>query len=119
MPKSSTGAPAKSAPARKRPTRVLQLGPWLTRLGKKPVEVAKKVGIGESYMSTLISGKKKGTPSLLVDISEALGLTVNDLYRMPPSTEMMETVEAMTPAQMAALAQALEKINGRKTQQKP
>jgi hypothetical protein len=102
------------AKQRKRPTRLLHLGPWLTRLGRKPVELAKAVDIGEPYVSSLISGKRKGTPSLLLDISEWLGISVNDLYRPPPSAEAMKAVEGLTTAEAAVLARALETLQGRK-----
>lgn len=96
---------------RKRPTRKLHLGPWLVRLGRKPVDVAKKIKIGESYMSHLISGKKKGTPTVLVEISEEIGITVNDLFVPPPPPEVTQAVEAMKPSELAALARALDKIS--------
>jgi transcriptional regulator with XRE-family HTH domain len=84
-------------------------------LGKKPVDLARNVHIGESYVSSLVSGKKKGTPTLLLEISEWLGITVNDLYRRPPSRDAVASVEEMTPAQIASLAQALENLERRKS----
>lgn len=102
-------------PPKKTP-RKLQLGPWLRRLGRKQVDVAKAAGVGESYISSLIKGDKIGpTPEVLLDISEYLEITVNDLYTLPPSPESFKAIQAIAPAQQALLAQALEKLAPRKS----
>lgn len=102
----------------KRPVRkvkTLYLGPWLARLGRKPSEIAKAVGIGESYLSLLISGDKKNPSSALVlAISEELGITVNDLYRRPPDVDVTEAVTQLRPDQLAVLSDLLDQVKPRK-----
>jgi transcriptional regulator with XRE-family HTH domain len=99
--------------APKRP-RTFHLGEWLARLGRKPVELAKAVGVGESYISLLISGQKDN-PSirLLLDISEFLGLTINDLYRRPPPREASNALGHLSPAQLATLGTLLDEMKNR------
>jgi hypothetical protein len=70
--------------------------------------------VGESYISLLISGQKKNpSGGLLLDISEFLGLTVNDLFQPPPPPEASNAVEHMNPAQLAALGTLLNEIKTR------
>lgn len=86
------------------PTRKLFLGQWLRRLGLRQVDVAKGSGIGESYLSLLISDpNKKPTPDVLLALSDELGVPVNALYRMPPPWTEIEAKVQLTPAQIARL----------------
>lgn len=97
-------------PARLRP---LHIGLWISRLGRKPSEIAKAVGIGESYMSLLISGEKNNpSAALLLSISEELGITINDLYRRPPEREVTDQISQLRPDQIAALGDLLDTIKG-------
>lgn len=99
--------PRQNRPAR--PPRQLQLGPWLDRLGRKQVEAAKAAGVTAGYISDLVSGKKPNpSPGVLLDISEWLGLTVNDLYVMPPPENAVAAAGQMPPSQMAALGRLLQ-----------
>ncbi len=97
--------------------RKLYIGEWLSRLGRKPVELAKHLDVTEPYVSELISGKKDN-PShiLLLDVSEWLGLTVNDLYRPPPDRLAVEAAQRLEPAQLAVLGRLLDDLKrpGRK-----
>ena len=89
----------------------LHLGPWLARDGRKPVELAKALGVTDSYISELISGRKPNPGhALLIDISEWLGITVNDLFRPPPEPGAVEAVERLPLAQQAALARLLDEM---------
>lgn len=91
--------------------RPLHIGPWIVRLGRKPSEVAKKVGIGESYLSLLISGDKKNpSGQLLLAISEELGISVNDLYRHPPASDITARVSELRPDQLAVLGELLDSV---------
>lgn len=95
--------------------RPLFIGPWIIRLGRKPSEIAKAVGVGESYLSLLISGDKKNpSGALLLAISEELGISVNDLYRRPPSQEVTDAVTTLRPDQVAALGELLDSVRGKK-----
>lgn len=71
-------------PARRNADRKLYLGEWIARLGLRPVEVARGVQVAESHLSNIIAHKKNASVALLMDISEFLGVTVNDLHRRPP-----------------------------------
>lgn len=93
------------------PFKKLHLGEWLSRLDRKPREVAEKVGIGEAYMSELISGAKKNpSAQVLLAISEEIGLTVNDLYKVPPSASAIKAAGDLSPSQIAALGQLLDQV---------
>ena len=89
----------------------------MSALGRRPVDVAKAVEIGEPYLSQLISGEKRNPSAvLLFEISEVLGLSVNDLYRPPPAPGTTRALEGLSPGQMAVLGQLLDnmKNQGRK-----
>lgn len=103
------------SPGRPKKVRTLHLGEWLSRLGRKPVELAKAIGVGESYISLLISGQKKNpSGALLLDISEFLGLSVNDLYEPPPPAETGNALKHLNPAQLAVLGTLLDKMKPRR-----
>jgi transcriptional regulator with XRE-family HTH domain len=88
------GMPAKARPQ----FRKLYIGEWIARLNLRAEHIAQQVGIGPSYLSMLISGKK-GNPSglLLLQLSEAMGMTVNDLYKPPPGASQLEAVKGLSP----------------------
>jgi transcriptional regulator with XRE-family HTH domain len=95
--------------------RKLYLGEWLARLDRKPVDLARAVGVTEPYISELISGRKDNpSPLLLLAISEWLGITVNDLYIAPPSASELAAVESvLNPSQMATFGRVLDGIKRR------
>jgi hypothetical protein len=94
--------------------RRLFLGEWLDRLGRKPVDLADAVGVGESYISNLVNHRKKNPSSaLMLDISEFLGIAVNDLYRPPPPRTAIESTRQLDPAQLAILSRLLDDMNKR------
>jgi hypothetical protein len=85
--------------------RPLHLGPWLRRMGLKQIQVARKAGIGKSYMSQLVSGKKDDPSALhVLAISEAMGVTVNALYRLPPTQQQVDQVRKLTPEQIVMMS---------------
>lgn len=89
--------PSKAAPQ-------LHLGLWLARLSREQKEVAEAAGIGKSYMSHLVSGKKKNPASdkvLLISIE--LGVTVNDLYKPPPPRAQMDQLKQYEPTTIHTL----------------
>lgn len=94
--------------------RTLYIGQWASRLQRKPSEIARAVGITESYLSLLISGDKKNpSATLLMDISEVLGISVNDLYRPPPTREVTGAVVQLRPDQLAVLGELLDTMKTR------
>lgn len=98
----SKTAPRPAEPELKK--RTLHLGPWLRRKGLKQIEVANKAGIGKSYMSQLVSGKKDEPSALLMlYISEAMGVTVNALYRPPPTQQQVDRAKGLTPEQIVMI----------------
>lgn len=98
-----------------KPRRPLFLGRWLDVLGVKAVEVAAAVEVTESYLSELIAGTEKVNPSsaLMLEISEYLNVSVNQLYRPPPSREVVEALRAMGPDIAGRLAQERPPGKGR------
>lgn len=104
-----------TCPMARRPGRQfrrLYIGEWIVRLGRQQREIALAVGIGESYMSLLAAGTKKNpSGQLLFDISEILGVAVNDLYRPPPAAAALEAAESLSPQQIATLGRLLDTMN--------
>lgn len=98
-------------PQPKRQFRKLYIGEWLARLGHKPVDAANAIGVTEPYMSELISGRKKNpSHQILFDLSEWLGLSVNDFYRAPPDRSTVEAIESLNPSQLATLGAMLDQL---------
>lgn len=96
---------------RSKTPRRLFLGPWLIRLKRKQSELAAAVGITPTYASELVNDPSKNpSPAVLLDISEFLGLTVNDLYQMPPSSEAVDAAGQLNPAQIATLGRLLDQM---------
>ena len=101
------------------PKQILCLGQWIRRLDLRQVDVARDAHITESYLSTLISNpQKKPTPDVLIALSNAIGITVNDLYRLPPPTTAVEATQKLTPQQLAVLSSLLDTIEKRGTKPK-
>jgi transcriptional regulator with XRE-family HTH domain len=97
-----------------RPSRKLYLGEWIARLGHTQVEVARAADISTSYLSNLIGGRKEDPGALILfDISEFLGITVNDLYRKPPPPDATKAAGELSPAEIAALGSLLSKMGRR------
>lgn len=104
--------PRPRSPNPKRPFRRLYIGEWLARLDKKQVEAATAAGVTPTYINEIVSGKKTNpSHEVLLDLSEWLGLTVNDFYYPPPTREQVDTASKdLTAAEMAALGNLLAKI---------
>lgn len=107
---------AMSSPPKKRKAKApdlsnkpLYIGQWLARLGRRPREVCKGAGVDEGYMSQLISGEKDNpSAEMLRRISEELGISMNDLYKMPPEMDIAPGTHEMRPDQLATLGEILE-----------
>lgn len=94
--------------------RELRLSEWMDRLSIKSVDLAKELGISESYVSDLRSGRLKKQPGvqLLLRISDFMEITVNDLYTRPPPRDAIRGTERLKPADIAALARINEAMKG-------
>jgi len=91
------------AAARKQ-IRKLYLNQWLVRLGKRPVDLAKHLGVGQPYITNLGKGTKSN-PSvpILLEMSEFLGITVNDLFKEPPKARSVEELRGYSPSAVRQL----------------
>lgn len=79
--------------------RPLQIGPWLTRVGKGQRDLAEYCGVSQAYISQLISNSAKA-PSVPVFLKMAafFGLdNPRDLFERPPAGDL-------TGAEWAAIA---------------
>ena len=74
------------------------LGPWLARLKIKKVWLAQQLDTTEGHISNLCSYKKGASLQLMLRISDAIGVPMNDLYRMPPRREEVEALQSFNPA---------------------
>ena len=62
------------------------LGQWMTFFDKGPTELANAANCSAGYISNMAADRKGNINVLfLLPISEALGITVNDLFKPPPT----------------------------------
>lgn len=89
--------------------RTLHLGQWLRALDVKPADIARGIGCSEAYLSNLINGKTEKNPSteFMLDLSEFLGLGINDLFDPPPPAEEVEKLGKLNRGQWAAFLEVL------------
>jgi transcriptional regulator with XRE-family HTH domain len=72
------------------------IGPWLNALGVQPTALATELEINEGYLSQLISRKKRNPSfSLVARIADALGITIDQLRKMPPDQEIIKTIRLL------------------------
>jgi transcriptional regulator with XRE-family HTH domain len=90
---------------RQRPARRLFIGEWIRGLGMKQIDVVRRTGMNEGYLSELCSGRSRKVPGsgLLADIAESLGIPVDYLYRMPPDQDFVERAASLDPNVLARL----------------
>lgn len=76
----------------------LYLGDWLDTLGMPVGEAAEVAKCDQSYISNM-KGKRKANPSalILLRISIALGITVNDFYQKPPTVSETAAFDRLSP----------------------
>jgi len=93
-------------PKRQQTASPLYLGPWLNRLGVKPVELCRGTGLTDAYVSELISGKKNN-PSFnaIRDIADFLGIGIDQLRRPPPPEDAIESVGSLPASVIDRLRQ--------------
>ena len=95
----------------KLPTRTyrpIYLAQWMEALGRRPIDLAKPhTSVTASYISNLCSPARINPSAIvMLEISEALGVTVNDLYQKPPSSGLMDALASYSPAARQALLEA-------------
>ncbi len=84
--------------------RTLHLGAWLALFGVSETKAGEIAGVNQSYIANLIGGRKKNPSALiLLDISDHLGITVNDLYQRPPSRSEMMPAANLSPRAREAI----------------
>lgn len=95
--------------------RPLHVGEWVAQSGRQQEDIADASGIGNAYLSELISGKKKN-PSVHVlrSLAEELGITINDFYRKPPTGAQRERLKNLSPSDAATLSRLLDQAKGLK-----
>jgi transcriptional regulator with XRE-family HTH domain len=85
--------------------RELHLGAWLARLGVKQIRLAEELNITPGYMSEIVSGKKNGADiDLWMDIAHVLGIPLEALFRRPPDSKAVASVEGLSDAVIAKLS---------------
>ena len=78
--------------------RPLYVGEWITLMKKTREEICESADIEKAYLAQLISGEKKNpSAKVVLGISEALGVTVNDLYKKPPNTRTIDSLRGFSP----------------------
>lgn len=86
------------APKPKHPPRQIFLGAWLDLFEVGVTAAAKVGGVTQSYLSNVIANRKTNVNVLiLLQISEMLGITVNDMYQRPPTNEQTAAMAALSP----------------------
>jgi transcriptional regulator with XRE-family HTH domain len=89
----------------------LYLGDWLDTLGLTQADLVRITGMTRAYISELCAGHKNNPSiAMLLDISDSMGISVNDLYRPPPERGVLKGLNGLNAGQVAALGQLLDTI---------
>ena len=73
------------------------LGDWMTLLRVRNKDLVRPAGVTASYISNLRRNARTPTVDVMLAISEALGVSVNDLYRPAPSDQAVATLRDYAP----------------------
>ncbi len=89
----------------------LFLGEWLDRLGLQQKEVAQAAGITPAYLNNLVNPaklKQRKNPriAVMLRISAAIGVSINDLYKRPPTRAEADRLRQFQPSTIDALRAA-------------
>lgn len=69
--------------------------------------MAKAAGIGKSYMSLMVSGKRNNPAAVkLLWISQVLEVTVNELYTPPPTKVELARLRKFQPKTIESLLES-------------
>lgn len=93
------------------PHEQLHIGQWLAVLELQQIDVAKSAKIGRAYMNNLINPKKPDKPPkpsalVMLRISRAMGVSVNELYETPPTKAELERLRRYQPSTLGSLLEA-------------
>lgn len=78
--------------------REIFLGDWIEFFDLKVIDVAKRAGCSQGYISNIIAGTKENINVLyLLAISEMMDISVNDLFLRPPAKAVIAQLESFSP----------------------
>ncbi|MES5483625.1 helix-turn-helix transcriptional regulator [Bradyrhizobium sp. INPA03-11B] len=87
------------------------LGAWLKLKGIGATEAARIAGCTQSYISNISGGVKNNVNALyLLKLSDHMGITVNDLFRKPPSEAQIAALSEFSPQARESLLKSKRKI---------
>ena len=90
----------------KLPPRPIFLGQWLELFEIDVTEAAKAGGVTQGYVSNIIANRKPNVNvMILLHISEMMGITINDMYLRPPTSEQTAAMVALSPQARESLVQ--------------
>ena len=80
--------------------RRIWINEWIAAIpGATQAEAAEAAGVSQPYLSNMGRGHKSNPSArIMLAISEYLGISVNDLYRSPPSQAAIESLGGLSPA---------------------
>lgn len=82
----------------------IHLGDWLEFFEIGMTDAGKIAGVGQSYISNIVAGRKPNVNVLiLLKLSEHMGVTINDFYRPLPSRSQLKALEDLSPKARAAI----------------
>ena len=88
----------------------LYLGEWLVFLKVPQSKLADDTGFNEGYISQLVH-REKENPSFYVvaTIADSLGITVDELRRPPPSSDLIKAIQSLDPKLIDRIRQDAKK----------
>lgn len=90
----------------------IYLGAWLKLKGIRATEAARIAGCTQSYISNVSRGAKKNVNALyLLRLSEHMEITVNDLFRKPPSEAQIKSLSEFSPEAQESLLRSKRKAS--------
>lgn len=87
------------------PPRPIFLREWIDALPEKTRKGAAAAGgVGISYVNNICKGKRTNVSNIVMaGFANYLGITIDDLYRRPPSVAALSELSTVSPAARQAL----------------
>lgn len=100
--------------------RKIFLGEWIEAIpGRDRKGAAHAADVDISYVNNICGGTKENPTSLvMVAFAEYLGITIDDLYRAPPSNATLKELASLSPAAREALLRRRERNGTTKSREK-
>jgi len=99
---------------RDRRNRRLYIPEWLESSGRTAAALATHINVKPPYVSELLRGEKPvSNLDRAYDIADFLGVTIDDLYRPPPSDDQLSAVSQLSPATRSRLLEQSRKAKRR------